>query len=328
MIEKAAILLNNAIIATQEHAHETTEHVKDTLQTVGEHAAEAAHHAADTLHVVAGHAAEAAGHAAEHGGGHGGHPELPNWLELAHILFPGNVTDFLMAWHVPIFSAIAWILLSYFAMRVYAKRSLIPGPLQNFMEFCVEALNNLVVGILGKSGKRYVPFLGTLFVYIFTMNVLGLFPGMFSSTSKLNTTLALAICVFLYVQFEGIRVQGIGGYIHHLAGSPRSGVEWALVPLNLPLHIIGEIAKPISLSLRLFGNISGEDMLLAIFAGLGILITSAFLPNSAQQVLPGIPLHLPFIFLALLTSFVQALVFTLLSTIYFSLMTHHEEEGH
>ncbi len=315
MIEKVAILLNNAIVATQEHAHEATEHAKDTLQTVGEHAAEVGHHAADTLHA-------AAGHAAEHGGGH---PELPNWIELAHKLFPGNVTDFLMAWHVPIFSAVVWLLLSYFAIRVYSKRTLIPGPLQNFMEFCVEALNNLVCGIIGEGGKRYVPFLGTLFVYIFAMNILGLFPGMFSSTSKLNTTLALAICVFLYVQFEGIRVQGVGGYLHHLAGSPKSGVEWALVPLNLPLHIIGELAKPISLSLRLFGNISGEDMLLAIFAGLGILITSGFLPSW----LPGVPLQLPFIFLALLTSFVQALVFTLLSTIYFSLMTsHHEEAEH
>ena len=110
------------------------------------------------------------------------------------------------------------------------------------------------------------------------MNILGLMPGMFSSTSKLNTTLALAICVFGFVQFEGIRAQGLWGYIFHFMGSPKSTVEWCLVPLNLPLHIIGELAKPISLALRLFGNISGEDMLLAIFVGLGILITSALHP--------------------------------------------------
>jgi F-type H+-transporting ATPase subunit a len=99
-------------------------------------------------------------------------------------------------------------------------------------------------------------------------------------------------------------------------------VEWCLVPLNLPLHIIGELAKPVSLSLRLFGNISGEDMLLAIFATLGVTILSFInLPV-------GLPLHVPFIFLAMLTSFVQALVFSLLATIYFSLMSHHEEENH
>jgi len=326
MIEKLALVINRALIQTQEHAQEAVEHIADTTNVVAGQAADSLHTTAgqtvDTLHAVAGHAAEAAGHAGE-AGGHA--PELPNWLELAHILFPGSITDWLMVWHVPIFSGVVILFLSFFCIKVYRKRTLIPGKLQNFIEFIVEALSNLVIGILGEKGRKYIPFLGTLFVYIFVMNVLGLFPGMFSSTSKLNTTLALAICVFLYVQLEGIRAQGLWGYIYHFMGSPKSTVEWCLVPLNFPLHIIGELAKPISLSLRLFGNISGEDMLLAIFVGLGILITSAFHPPNW---LPGIPLHLPFIFLALLTSFVQALVFTLLSTIYFSLMTHHEEEEH
>ena len=277
---------------------------------------EAAVAVADTLHV-----ADTAHAVAEHGGA----PEMPNWIEFARILFPGRVSDFLYQWHVVIFSIIVWVALSIVAGIAYKKRSIYPGRLQNAVEWIIESLHNLVVGILGEKGKRYLPFLGTLFVYIFTMNVFGLFPGMFSSTSKLNTTLALAVCVFLYVQFEGIRVQGIFGYLFHLAGSPRSTVEWCLVPLNLPLHVIGELAKPISLSLRLFGNISGEDMLLAIFIGLGISSLSFLHPPAW---LPGLPLQFPFIFLALLTSFVQALVFTLLSTIYFSLMTHHDEGHH
>jgi F-type H+-transporting ATPase subunit a len=328
MIEKLALVISNVLAQTQEHAHEASEHIADTAHSVAGHTADTlqiiANHAADTLHTVAGHAAGAAGHAGE-AAGHGAAPELPNWLELAHILFPGSITDWLMIWHAPIFSGVVILFLSFFCIKVYRKRTIIPGKLQNFIEFTVEALSNMVIGILGEKGRKYVPFLGTLFVYIFVMNILGLFPGMFSSTSKLNTTLALAICVFLYVQLEGIKEQGPWGYIYHFMGSPKSTVEWCLVPLNFPLHIIGELAKPISLSLRLFGNISGEDMLLAIFVGLGILITSAFHPPAW---LPGIPLHVPFIFLALLTSFVQALVFTLLSTIYFSLMTHHEEEEH
>ena len=312
MIEKLALFANNIITGNQENAHETSEHVIDSVKAV-------TGHAADTLHAVAGHAAEAA----HDGGSHA--PELPNWIEFAEILFPGPVTKFLWDWHVVIFSVMVWTLLSFFCIVVYRKRALVPGKLQNFIEFIVESLSNMVVGIIGEGGRRYVPFLGTLFVYIFTMNIFGLIPGMFSSTSKLNTTLALAICVFLFVQFEGIRVQGLLGYIYHFAGSPKSAVEWCLVPLNLPLHIIGELAKPLSLSLRLFGNISGEDMLLAIFVGLGISITAILHPPAWM---PGLPLQLPFIFLALLTSFVQALVFTLLSTIYFSLMTHHEEEEH
>lgn len=249
-------------------------------------------------------------------------PELPNIIEIIHHNYKNKITDFIFEWRLVIFSTVVWLMLGLLAFLAFRKRSLVPGPLQNMLEWVVETLSNMVVSILGEEGRRFVPFVGTLFIYIFCMNILGLIPGLFSSTSKLNTTLALAICVFLYVQFTGIRNFGPFGYIYHLAGSPKSVIEWCLVPLNLPLHIIGELAKPLSLSLRLFGNIAGEDMLLAIFVILGVSIMSfTHLPV-------GLPLHLPFIFLALLTSFVQALVFALLATIYFSLMSHHEEESH
>jgi F-type H+-transporting ATPase subunit a len=212
-----------------------------------------------------------------------------------------------------------WVVLALFAFIAYKKRSLIPGPIQNVVEWIVEILSELVIGILGERGKKYIPFIGTLFVYIFFMNLSGIIPGIHAGTSRLNTTLALAICVFLYVQFTGIKNFGPLGFLYHLAGSPKSVIEWCLVPLNFPLHVIGELARPISLSLRLFGNISGEDMLVAIFVTLGVGILSfTHLPI-------GIPLQLPFIFLAMLTSFVQALVFTLLTTVYFSLMSHDDE---
>jgi F-type H+-transporting ATPase subunit a len=95
-----------------------------------------------------------------------------------------------------------------------------------------------------------------------------------------------------------------------------------MVPLMFPLHIIGELAKPMSLSLRLFGNITGEDTLIAVFVGMGIAIT----PFISDFV--GIPLQTPFYFLGILLSAVQALVFTLLSTIYILLMLPHEEHEH
>jgi F-type H+-transporting ATPase subunit a len=253
-----------------------------------------------------------------------GSPEFPNIVEILHEASHGqsNFVNLLLQFKIVFFSTLVWLIIGLLAYMAFRKRRLIPTPIQNFMEWAVEALANMVTGVLGENGKKYIPFIGTLFIYIFAMNLFGLIPGMFSPTSKLNTTLALAICVFLYVQFTGIRNFGILGYIHHLAGSPKSVVEWCLVPLNLPLHIIGELAKPVSLSLRLFGNITGEDMLLAIFATLGVSILSfTHLPI-------GIPLQLPFIFLAILTSFVQALVFALLATIYFSLMSPHEEEHH
>jgi F-type H+-transporting ATPase subunit a len=108
-----------------------------------------------------------------------------------------------------------------------------------------------------------------------------------------------------------------------MLGSPRDLTGWLLAPLMLPIHLLGELAKPISLSCRLFGNIFGEDMLLVAFVSLGIT-------SLAFTHLPfGLPLQLPFLLLALLTSTLQAAVFMVLSTIYFLLMLPHEHhEAH
>jgi F-type H+-transporting ATPase subunit a len=200
---------------------------------------------------------------------------------------------------------------------------MIPGRLQNLVEMAVEGLSNFITDILGpRHGPRYVPFLGTLFIYILFMNLFGLIPFMDSPTSSLNVTVALAIVVFLYSQFIGFKELGVVGWLDHMAGSPRDAIGWGLVPLMLPIHLMGELAKPISLACRLFGNIFGEDMLLVAFASLGITILSfTHLPI-------GLPLQLPFLFLALLTSTLQALVFTVLSTIYFLLMLPHDDHGH
>jgi F-type H+-transporting ATPase subunit a len=153
-------------------------------------------------------------------------------------------------------------------------------------------------------------------------------PLMKAPTSNLNVTFALAVTVFVYVQYTAISELGFLGWLDHLAGSPRSPIEWGLVPLAFPIHLIGELAKPVSLSCRLFGNIFGEDMLLVGFAGLGITLM-ATLGLGAVPV--GVPFHFVFLFLALLTSVVQALVFAMLSTIYFLLMLPHDhdhEHGH
>jgi F-type H+-transporting ATPase subunit a len=152
------------------------------------------------------------------------------------------------------------------------------------------------------------------------MNLAGLIPFFEAPTSSLNVTAALAITVFVYAQYIGFRELGVVGWIDHLAGNPRTLISWLMVPLMLPIHILGEFAKPISLAARLFGNVFGEDMLLVAFASLGVATLSATgLPF-------GLPLHFPFMILALLTSTIQALVFTVLSTIYILLMLPHEHE--
>jgi len=261
---------------------------------------------------------------AEHTGGkteHGGTPELPNFITLLYDKYGKEAfVEFLHHWENIIFSLLIVLIISIVAYLASRKSNLIPGKLQNFVEMAVETLDNFICGILGSRGRRFTPFLGTLFVYILCMNFFGLVPGMKSPSSNLNTTVALAICVFFYVQYTGIRSFGLLGYLFHLAGEPKDAVGWAMVPLNLPIHIMEEFIKPLSLSMRLFGNIFGEDILIAVFVGLGVASLSFLhLPI-------GLPFQVPFIFLALLTGTIQALVFTLLSTIYFFLMMPHEEE--
>jgi F-type H+-transporting ATPase subunit a len=253
-----------------------------------------------------------------------GPQKFPNVITVLARAFPdADWAHFLHEFEAIIFSFVVGILISLVAFLASRKATLIPGRLQNALEMLVEALNDFVVGILGKKhGPRYVPFLGTLFIYILFMNLFGLIPFMDSPTSSLNVTVALAITVFAYAQFIGFKELGFVGYFDHLAGNPRTAIQWGLVPLMVPIHILGEFAKPISLAARLFGNVFGEDMLLVAFVTIGILTLSGTgLPF-------GLPLQLPFLFLALLFSTLQALVFTVLSTIYFLLMLPHDDHDH
>lgn len=280
------------------------------------HAAPAAGHAADDAHAEAGHDA----HAKESAGPKG----FPNFLGMIIAANHGTpLGDFLHHFEYVIFAMLVALILSLVTILATRNPTMIPSGMQNLVELGVETAQNFFVGILGpKYGPPLVPFLGTLFLYIWAMNFFGTIPFMHSPTSNLNITVAMALTVFAYVQFIGFRELGFLGYFYHLMGSPKTAIDWGLVPLMLPVHVIGEIAKPISLSCRLFGNIFGEDMLLVGFATLGVMTLSGLhLPI-------GIPLQVPFMFLGVfITQPVQALVFTMLSTIYFLLMLPHDH-GH
>ena len=260
--------------------------------------------------------------ASEKGGGEQSH-ELINFVTILIQLFSGtSFADFLHKWENVIFSLIIIGIMVAIAKAASRNPKMVPDGLQNVVEMVVETLETFIVDVIGPRGRKFVPFLGTLFLYILFMNLSGLIPFLKSPSANLNTTLALALCVFFYVQYTGLRENGIIGYIDHLAGQPRTALQWAFVPLMMPIHLIGELAKPMSLSLRLFGNVTGEDILILIFVSLGVTVMSF------THAPIGLPLQLPFIFLALLTSFIQALVFMLLSTIYFSMMLPHGEEEH
>lgn len=246
-------------------------------------------------------------------GGEGGGTHLPDVVSMI------SHSEAAQHFKPIIFTFFLSIVFCFFAVITYRKRQMIPGPLQNVMEIMVEGMYNFIQSILGDDAKKYIPFLGTLFFYILGMNFLGIIPGGFSPSTSITITASLAILVFLYAQWTGISRLGIVGYLDHLAGQPRDAIGWVLVILMLPMHIIGEFAKPFSLALRLFGNITGEDILVAAFVGLGVSAL-AFMHSPI-----GIPFNIPFILLGILLSTIQALVFTLLSTIYILMMLPHEE---
>lgn len=250
-------------------------------------------------------------------------PEVPNIITLLYNRFQEMPwAQFLHKWEnvfFSIFIATLIALIAYFGSR---KKEMIPYGLQNALEAIVEQFRKVILGILGPTGEVYIPFLGTLFIYILTMNLFGLIPFMKSPSSSLNITVALAICVFCLVQFLNIRNMGVLGFLYHMAGSPKDTVGWIMAPIMLVMELISQLARPVTLSLRLFGNVLGEDILIGAFALFGVAALATF--NSPV----GLPLQLPFMFLAILTSLMQALVFTLLSTVYILLSTPHSEEHH
>jgi F-type H+-transporting ATPase subunit a len=272
------------------------------------------------------HATNAHGEAAHHGH----HLELPHLLMIAkEWVFEEGTPAYrwVSMFENTFFAFLAGLLVTIAAVLVYRRRQELPGRLQALFEIVLEMIEGLASSMMGpKYGRHYTPFIATIFVYLLAMNYSGLIPFGKAPTSTFLNNASIAICVFLYVQYTGIRRNGLGGYLHHLAGSPKDVVGWALSPLLFALELFGEFVKPVSLSLRLFGNIFGEDMLLAVFALLGVVVMSGI------GVPVGIPFHLPFLFLSLLLGLIQALVFSLLTTVYLSLMLphddHHEAHAH
>ena len=173
---------------------------------------------------------------------------------------------------------------------------LLPEKGQSFLEFTVGSLEDFMINITGPEGKAFFPFIATLFLYILICNLIGLVPGFFSPTANYNTTLSMALLTFVYTHYIGIKYHGFK-YIKHFLGPVP-----AIAPIMLPIELIGHLARVMSLTIRLFGNIFGKEKVLGIlFALWGLYLVP-----------------LPIMFLGLLVSFVQALVFMLLATVYFA----------
>ena len=249
--------------------------------------------------------------------------EPPNMITLLHKAFEGSCwSRLLIRWEDNVFSiliAILVALLFHFGVR---KKEMIPSGFQNFLEIITEQLMNVIYGILGTKGRKYVPFLGTLFIYILCMNLFGLIPLMKSPSVNLNITVAMAICVFVLVQYLNIKNMGIFGFIYHMAGSPKNALGWIMVPLMFPLELLTQISRPVTYRFVFLEIFLVKKVLIGYFTLLGVtLFALLHLPIPA-----GFPLQIPFMLLGILTSVMQALVFTLLAAVYILLSMPHDEK--
>ena len=219
------------------------------------------------------------------------------------ILFLDLLTSSL-GFHIPPHVTYTWlIMLILVGLGVLASRSisLVPAGAQNVFELIIGGLEEFMVDITGEEGRAFYPYIATCFLFILFCNLIGLLPGFFSPTANINTPLALALCTFVFTHYLGVKYHG-AKYIKHFLGP----IPW-LAPLFFPIEIIGHSARVLSLTLRLFGNIMGEDLVLAIL----LLLAGKFLAP------------LPMMFLAVFTSAVQAFIFTLLSMMYFAGSMEH-----
>ncbi len=181
----------------------------------------------------------------------------------------------------------------------------IPGPLQQVFETLVTGLQGLISDSIPHHGERYLPFVGTITLFVFFNNIFGLIPGLSPATSTWSVTLAAALVVFAYYNFHGMREHGIVKYWSHFAGPlPWYAFMWILL---LPLELLGLFSRILSHSLRLFGNIAGEHVVAGIFFALMPLL-----------------LPIPMMVLGLFFGLVQTFVFALLTIIYLSGAVSHE----
>ncbi len=232
--------------------------------------------------------------------------QLPNFL--AFVGVPGE-------W-LPPYITFTWLVMAILVVFGWAVgRSLraVPGPLQNFAEVVIEGFFGLLDQMIGRQGRQFLPLVGTAGLFILTSNLLANIPGFQPPTANWNTTVALALTVFFSYNYFGIRKHGLVNYLKHFCGP-----IWWLAPLMFPIEFIGHLARPVSLSIRLFGNIFGEESVVTILLGLSWLV---------MPYLIWLGVMLP---LSLFTAAVQTFVFIMLTMVYIAgaVEEAHGEEHH
>ena len=195
-----------------------------------------------------------------------------------------------------VMALIVTLLIIFFFKLTVKNLDIFPTRMQNVLEMLYKGFQSLIDDVIGVEGRKFLPALATLGIFIASANLIGLVPEMASPTANLNVTVGCAIFIFIYYHFQGVKKHGLLGYLKTFAGP-----AWWLAWLFFPIEIISHFSRPLSLSMRLFGNIFGEDLVIIIIASL--------IPYIAP---------LPMMAFAIFTSLLQAFIFVMLSAIYLS----------
>jgi F-type H+-transporting ATPase subunit a len=228
-----------------------------------------------------------------------------NWLEMAGV--PEMYNHVVMSAIVAVVLVVTTVVARGQLVRTMglAEGALVPEKnwtFKNFFEIVAESLFKLTESVIGHhDAPTYFPLIGTLFVFIFTSNLLGLIPGIMPPTENMNTTLAFGLFVFVYYNYAGLKAHGFS-YVKQFIGP-----LWWLAWLIFPIEVVSHVFRPISLALRLRGNIMGDHIVLSVFSGL-------------------VPYLLPVVFygLGVFVAFIQAFVFCLMTMVYISLSISHD----
>ncbi|MGB0574556.1 MAG: F0F1 ATP synthase subunit A [Alphaproteobacteria bacterium] len=210
-----------------------------------------------------------------------------------------------------LFMSLTLVLVTLFLVLGMRQRALVPGRWQSMVEISYEFVANLLRDTIGSEGRKYFPLVFTLFMFILFGNMLGMIPYSFTFTSHIIVTFAMALAVFIGVTVLGFIKHGF----HFFSFFVPPGVSVVLWPLMIPIEIISYLSRPISLSVRLFANLTAGHTMLKVFAGFVVSmgVIGGVLPFAFVVALTG---------LELLIAFLQAYVFTILTCFYINDALH------
>jgi F-type H+-transporting ATPase subunit a len=260
--------------------------------------------------------------------------ESPFFIPFHHWGFENAINALTVSWLVT---------LLLMALFLATRRNLkdVPTGLQNFFEMIVDFVQDMAEPLVGRHSDFFFPLFFYLFLFIFFSNLAGLIPGSLSPTSRVDVNVGMALIVFLSTHFFGIKQKGLLKYLSHFLPPPitidpksplwlklmMGTISVGLTVMMPAIHLVGEVVRPVSLTMRLFGNIMGKEKILAVSVLLMIILWDVSAPFKAFSVLPFL-LRVGIVVLGVFVSFIQAFVFMFLSMVYIggAIQEHEEHE--